>query len=218
MAMLALGLWPEHEDRVVKAAQWVLRHEGRGFGWLAKWVSAFSFKKKSVELNEDLIGWPWTAGTFSWVEPTSYFLIALKKVRRKLARTNAAERIRQGELMVYDRMCKDGGWNYGNSVVLGEKLWPYPDVTAVALVALQDHRDEDANRKSLKALEGMLRDVDSGLALSWSIICASLYGRDAAQWKQRLARGFAKTRFLEENKSVALALLALGDGAKFFKI
>jgi hypothetical protein len=219
IAILALGLWPEHQSRVISAANWVLRQEGNRPGVLAKVVFALSFKKKApLNLNLDLVGWPWSSGTFSWVEPTSYYLIALKKLRSKLAGTNVDNRIHQGNLMIYDRMCRGGGWNYGNSEVLDENLWPYPDITAVALIALQDHHGTDANKESLRALEGMLKDVHSGLALSWSVICLSLYGQDTAQLRNLLAETFAKTRFLGETKSIALAALALSDGAEFFRV
>jgi hypothetical protein len=219
MAILALGLWPEYQNRTIKAANWVLQQEGNRPGLLAKVLFALSFKKKAaLNLNLDLVGWPWSSGTFSWVEPTSYYLIALKKLRSQLAGTNVDDRIKQADLMIYDRMCRGGGWNYGNSEVLDENLWPYPDITAVALIALQDHGETDANKESLRALEGMLKDVHSGLALSWSVICLSLYGQDTGKWRNLLAETFEKTRFLGETKSVALAALALSDGAKFFRV
>jgi hypothetical protein len=219
MAILALGLWPEHQNRTIKAANWVLQQEGNRPGLLGKILFALSFKKKAaLNLNLDLVGWPWVAGTFSWVEPTSYCLIALKKLRDKLAGTNVDERINQGDLMIYDRMCRGGGWNYGNNEVLEENLWPYPDITAIALIALQDHSANDANRESLRALESMLKEVHSGLALSWSVICLSLYGQDTSKWRNLLAQSFEKTRFLGETKSVALAALALSGGAKFFRV
>ena len=217
LAILALSLWPDYRTQVFNAARWVLRQKGSKPGLLANLLLALTFKKKAIHLNEDLIGWPWLAGTFSWVEPTSYYLIALKKVRSKMG-GDFDERIKQGKLMIYDRMCRGGGWNYGNSVVFDENLWPYPDTTAVALIALQDHREAEANRQSLEALKNMLRDVHSGLALSWGIICLSLYGEDTGKWKELLAESFKKTQFLGENKVIALSLLALNDGAKFFKI
>jgi hypothetical protein len=218
MAMLALGSRPEHQPRVTNAAKWVLQQEGNRPGWLAHFLFALTFRKKALDIDVDLLAWPWTSGTFSWVEPTSYYLIALKKLRAKLPGTNADERIKQGEMMIYDRICKGGGWNYGNNVVLGEDLWPYPDITAIALIALQDRRDADANRQSVHALQEMLKDVHSGLALSWSVICLSLYGQDTAKWKKLLEQDFEKTRFLGETKSVALSLLALGDGPTLFKL
>jgi hypothetical protein len=186
---------------------------------LAKFLFALSFKKRAeLHLNLDLVGWPWLAGNFSWVEPTSYSLIALKTLKLRRVGISVDERIKQGELMIYDRMCQGGGWNYGNSAALGEDLWPYPDITALALIALQDHREKEANRQSVQALKAMLKNVNSGLALSWSIICLSLYGEDVIKWKDLLKQSFYRTQFLGETKSIALSLLALGDGVKFFKI
>ena len=179
---------------------------------------ALTFKKKALDIDVDLLAWPWTSGSFSWVEPTSYYLIALKKLKGKLTGTNSDERIKQGEMMIYDRICKGGGWNYGNNAVLGENLWPYPDVTAIALISLQDHAGAEANRQSVSALQKMLEGVHSGLALSWSVICLSLYGQDTTKWKKLLAQDFEKTRFIGETKSIALSVLALSDGSTLFKI
>jgi hypothetical protein len=218
MAMLALNVWPEYQAHVVKAGRWVLTEEGSKPGFLANLLLTLSSKKKPVILNEDLTGWPWMPGTFSWVEPTSYFLIALKRIRRELAGTNVDERIKQGELMIYDRMCQDGGWNYGNSVVYGEKLWPYADITAIALVALQDRRDAPENRVSFAALQKAVKDVNSGLALSWSAICYEIYGHDPGDLRKLLIAGFETTGFLGEIKALALYILALTGGAKYFRV
>jgi hypothetical protein len=218
MAMLALALWPAYAPQVIKAGQWALKQEGKKPGLLANLLLALSFKKKPVRLNEDLIGWPWMAGTFSWVEPTSYFLIALKRIRRQLVGTNVDERITQGESMIYDRMCDGGGWNYGNSIVYGDKLWPYADTTAIALIALQNRHDAVENRMSLAALQTALETVTSGLALSWSAICYDIYGHDSGNLRQRLVNNFETTGFLGETKSLALSILALTGGAKYFRI
>jgi hypothetical protein len=218
LAMLALASRPEYQSRVTNGAKWALQQEGNRPGWLAHFLFALTFRKKALDIDVDLVAWPWMAGTFSWVEPTSYYLIALKKLRGKLPNINADDRIKQGELMIYDRICPGGGWNYGNNKVLGENLWPYPDITAIALIALQDRRDTDANRQSLDALQKMLEEVHSGLALSWSVICLSLYGQDTTKWKKLLAQDFEKTRFLGETKSLALSILALGNGPELFKI
>jgi hypothetical protein len=128
------------------------------------------------------------------------------------------ERIQQGELMIYDRMCDNGGWNYGNSSVYGDRLWPYPDTTAVALIALQDHQERKENEVSLRALGEMAKNTDSGLALSWGAICLSVYGQEGAELKQRLVERFAKTKFLGETKAIALGILAMGNGARFFRV
>jgi hypothetical protein len=177
-----------------------------------------SRQKRAVRLNQDLIGWPWTTGNFSWVEPTSYCMIALKKIRRELPANTVHSRLDQAELMIYDRMCDGGGWNYGNSEVYEEKLWAYPDTTAIALIATQDHRHRKENQASLRVLYDVARQADSGLALSLSILCFSLYDQDASDFKKMLAARFAKTQFLGETKVLALAVLALGDGARYFRV
>jgi hypothetical protein len=143
--------------------------------------------------------------------------MALKKLTGSLDGTNCKERIRQGEMLIYDRMCENGGWNYGNSRVLGEALWPYPDVTAVALIALQDRATNEANQTSLRALYALMREA-SGTALGWGILCLSLYNQDLREWKRILVKNFEKTKFLGETKAVALALLAFGNGASLFRV
>jgi hypothetical protein len=217
-AMLALANVPEQQQRALAGAQWALAQEGRRSGWLASLWMTLSGQIQRRHLNPALKGWAWTAGAFSWVEPTSYFLLALKKLRPSLSGAKVEERIRQGELLIYDRMCEGGGWNYGNSKVLGETLWPYPDVTAVALIALQDHRGIEPNAASLRTLQQLLKEVDSGLALSLGVICLALYGHDVSQWKRTLIKKFAKTKFLAETKTLALFLLALEEGGKSFRV
>jgi Prenyltransferase and squalene oxidase repeat len=218
LAALALLSFQDQREHALRAAKWILTQEGRKPGWIASLLVRLSLVKKMTELDPYLSGWSWTAGAFSWVEPTSYSLMALKRLRPSLVGTNCEERIRQGELLIYDRMCESGGWNYGNSRVLGEALWPYPDVTAVALIALQDRAGGEANQTSLRALLAMMREAVSGAALGWGILCLTLYNHDVGEWKRILVKNFEKTRFLGETKPVALAVLALGDGARFFRV
>jgi hypothetical protein len=217
-AMIALSESGQFEERLAKAGKWALEQEGSKPGILANLILALAFQKKAVHLNEGLIGWSWTPNSFSWIEPTSYFLLALKKTKRLLASKIVEERIRQGELMIYDRMCDNGGWNYGNSSVYGERLWPYPDITAVALIALQDQGERQENQISLRALSEMTKRTDSGLALSWSAICFSLYGQEDAELRKRLVERFTKTKFLGEMKAIALGILAMGEGARLFRV
>jgi Squalene-hopene cyclase C-terminal domain len=218
IAVLALLSFQDQRQHALKAAKWILTQEGRKPGWVASLLVRLSLVRKMTELDPYLSGWSWTAGAFSWVEPTSYSLMALKKLKRSLNGTNCEERIRQGEMLIYDRMCENGGWNYGNSRVLGEALWPYPDVTAVALIALQDLATNEANQKSLRVLDAMMREAASGTALSWGILCLTLYNQDVREWKKILVKDFEKTRFLGETKALALALLVFGNGASLFRV
>jgi len=216
LAMIALS--EAQSERAVKAGNWLLEQAGGKPGLLANLILFVTRRKRVVRLNQDLIGWPWTAGNFSWVEPTSYCVIALKKLKQKLPAEPYQERISQAELMIYDRMCAGGGWNYGNAEVYDEKLWPYPDTTALALIATQDHRQRHENQISLRELQNLALKADSGLAIAWAAICFAIYGQDSSVFKNALAQRFAKSQFLGENKVLALALLALGDGARYFQV
>ena len=218
LVIVALSGATEHSERVLAAARWLLDQEGSKPGVLADIVLWFTGKSNVNKLNQDLIGWSWVPHSFSWVEPTSYALMALKKLRPRLAGAKAAERIRQADAMIYDRMCEGGGWNYGNSKVLDYALWPYPDTTALALIAMQDHAPEKANQDSLAVLNKIARETDSGLALGWAAICLNLYGQDNRGLHQQIDKRFAATGLLGETKSLALAAIALGNQANPFRI
>jgi hypothetical protein len=218
LAIIALSAFPEHQKRVLDASRWLLAQEGSKPGILAKLVLWVTGKTDINQLNTDLVGWSWVPNSFSWVEPTSYALTALKKVRASLTENNVNERIREGEAMIYDRMCTGGGWNYGNSKVLDYALWAYPDITAVALIALQDRAGEAANQQSLQALRKIAAEVDSGLASSWAALCLNLYGQATDTWQRRVEKNFRETGFLGETKTLALALLALNGDPSPFRI
>jgi hypothetical protein len=218
LAVLALCHHPELRPCVRRGVDWLLCQEGRG-GSLLSWLLEHLFaRRRAIDQDPNLKGWPWTPGAFSWVEPTAYALMALKRARPQADDARAEARIREAELMIYDRMCAGGGWNYGNSRVLGEDLWPYPDATAVALIALQDHATRDANRQSLHALRKMLETNDSGLTLSWSVLCLQLYGHEVLELRRRLEQSFEARAFLGESRALALAVLALARGADRFRV
>lgn len=216
-AVLAVTAFASHHQHALKGAEWLVQQKGR--------VAPPEFKRQYLEAPQTMLvpldltleGWAWGGGA-SWVEPTSYSMLALKKLTPYSQGTLHKERIHNGDILLYDRMCKKGGWNYGNPVAFGEELKPYPDTTAVALIALQDHQANEANQKSLAALQTMVAQVHSGLALSWAILCFALYGQDVSQWQRFLTDSYGKTGFLGETKVVALALLALQNGVEVFRI
>ena len=79
-AILSLTPFEAHRQRALRAADWLLLQRGRGLGWLLSLIHLLAPQKQAVRLNPDLKGWGWMPGTFSWVEPTAYALIALKKL------------------------------------------------------------------------------------------------------------------------------------------
>jgi hypothetical protein len=213
LAALTLASVDGDSARAVRGTRWLLRQEPRQPGLLVSLLHRMAPEAMAVRHDPTLRGWSWAADTASFVEPTAYALLALKKLRRVLPPAQMSERINEAESMIYDRMCKGGGWNYGNSTVLEADLWPYADVTALTLLALADQRSREANQRSLIALRRMVESVDSGLTLSWATLCFAAYGLDTTFLRARLAARWRRTAFLGETKAVALGLLALTDGA-----
>ena len=218
LAVFCLAHFEAHRRRAVNGAGWLLRQRGAGLGWLVSFLYVVFPEAFVGRSNPNLKGWSWTAGTYSWVEPTAYALLAVKKLRTSLPPALAAERVGQAELMIYDRMCAGGGWNYGSSSALEVNLPPYPETTALALIALQDRREAEANQVSLKILEAMRPEAGGGLALSWGAHCLALYGRDVATWRSALVETYDETRFLGATKPTALALLVAMQRSDVFRV
>ena len=68
--------------------------------------------------NNHLQGWSWCPDTFSWVEPTAWSILALKKAAAQVPeslRAAISGRISDGERSLFNRACVGGGWNYGNA-------------------------------------------------------------------------------------------------------
>src|SRR5262245_19737777 len=132
LAVLSLAGTTAERARAARGATWVLGQSGRHLGWRASLLHRLAPHRQTVQINPDLTGWPWVTATASWVEPTAYALLALKKLRADLG-ANAVRRIAEAEQLLYDRMCAGGGWNYGTPREFGLSLPPYPEVTALVL-------------------------------------------------------------------------------------
>ena len=134
---------------------WVLKH----------------FIKMQAEQNEELHGWPWRPGNSSWVEPTSFALMALK-------RHGGHARVAEAEAMILDRRCEDGGWNYGNRRVYDVALPSFPETTAVALLGLQGRKEAAL---ALPRAQAFWREKPRGIARVWLALALQMHGRlDAA--------------------------------------
>lgn len=202
-----------------RAVGWLVRLESGEPGWLMRLLHGIAPDAMDVRVNPTLRGWPWMAHTSSFVEPTACAILALRLAMREDPPAGLGTRIGEAEEMLYDRMCAGGGWNYGNSRVLGEELPPFADMTALALIALQRHATSARNRLSLERLPALMTATKSGLALALGTICLAVHGADVATWVRRLAHRFGETAFLGATKSVALGLIAAADpAARLFRL
>lgn len=121
----------------------------------------------AIRQNPSLQGWPWIDGTFSWVEPTAWCLLAVKKLVR--GAPGAAPRIDEAERVLRDRACVDGGWNYGNPEVYGKNLPAHVPPTAVGILAMQDRASDGMVQQAVAFLgrEATREGSTIALALSW---------------------------------------------------
>jgi hypothetical protein len=214
LAVLALARDGYARDRALAGARWLLGVEGRRLGRPQTFTDWLLGRESAVVVDDTLTGWPWVHDTFSWIEPTAYAVLALDALRAALPPEPLARRLDVARRMMADRACTEGGWNYGNSRVLGEELWPYPDTTALALLALRNAGAPEAQAKHLDVLERMLAENGSGLATALGVLALDAYGRDVGALRARLGERFVRTDFLGETRALAWASLALGGGAR----
>lgn len=216
LVVIALADSSADRERARAGARWLLDQKGRGYAWLTRLFFRLFPDRVVIDLDAELTGWPWFPGTFSWVEPTAWALIALKSLREELPGDLTSPRIGEAERMILDRSCAGGGWNYGNSRVYDEELWPYPDTTALALIALQDRSDLPEVAAGLSALAKMLEENHSVLATSLGLLCFRLFGREEAALHERLESRLENSPYVD-TRALAMAALAL-DPARAFTV
>jgi hypothetical protein len=166
--------------------------------------------------DNSLQGWAWTDGTFSWVEPTAWGLIALKRLGRR-GQAAAAARIDEAERLLVDRVCKPGGWNFGNADVLGTPLEPYVSATALALLAMADRRSIEPVARSFRYLTAHRLSERSAMALGLSRVALGVYGAAADDVLAAIDEEWKQTAFLGNLHVTALALYAQTASARGFE-
>jgi len=176
-----------------------------------------ALQSSSIQPQETRDGWSWIDRTFSWVEPTSWALLALKQCRaRDIIIRDIDRRIRDGEGMLVKRMCAAGGWNYGDSPTFGKDLPAYVPTTAIALLALQDRGDEPFVQQSLDYLEHHAENHPSSRALALSVMALKHHGRVATAVEEKLRRWLDRHP-TSDAASIGMALCALHkSGANVF--
>jgi hypothetical protein len=159
--------------------------------------------------NNRLQGWSWIPATFSWVEPTAWALLALKKFRPVAGAPVDPDRLSEAETLLLDRSCVLGGWNYGNSNMFGAELPPYVPTTSVALLALQDRADEAAVRRSRNFLSVHATSERSSYSMSLARIALNVIGTGDEALEEGLSQQVSTTCEMGNQLAAAQALYAL---------
>ena len=128
------------------------------------WVACV---EHAVAQNDAYYGWSWTPDTASWVEPTSYAFLVLRRFAPRDASAAFRDRLRVAESMLLDRMCPGGGWNCGNPMVYGAPGEAQIGPTVWALLALRRMPDRDeVSEKPRSAPEQLALRFESCLTRS----------------------------------------------------
>ena len=144
---------------------WLLQTTPGDAGRWWRFLRRLTARRSVSSQSDELYGWSWTQGTASWVEPTAYALIVLRRAPEKLLSNYARKRISIAQKMLLDRMCPGGGWNCGNPMVYGVAGEPQVVPTVWALLALRNSGTNEY-RLSLDWLEANRGKVRSLAALA----------------------------------------------------
>jgi Squalene-hopene cyclase C-terminal domain/Prenyltransferase and squalene oxidase repeat len=218
LGCLALRELEAAPESVARAAQWLCNAwPAEGSFWWRLRARLFARKLRSV-VGQDisLRGWSWTAGTSSWVEPTAFALLALRRVDDGSIAAQAERRRQMGEALLFDRMCPGGGWNCGNPMVYGTPGRPQVEPTVWALLALGERKDSAEVTESLNWLERGYREIHGPASLALAHLCLCVYGRNPGELEPGLAKMYAANEFLDKVAVMAWAALALSPPRRWF--
>ena len=196
----ALDVYPQARQR---ASAWLLQEKG------AQLEADEALIRMIVGDDQSLLGWPWVAGTHSWLEPTAISIMALD--RQGLG---DHPRVEEGIKMILDRALHFGGWNYGNKSIFGRALRPHPEPTGMALVALAarpGNRRPRAVDLALRYLRQVLPEIDAPCSLAWGVLGLRAWNACPVEADTWLARSFARHGG-RRDITAGLGLLALAGG------
>lgn len=141
MVIVALHSMPEQQSVIRKALGWLLTLK-------SKTQNLNEELARDFEIDTTLVGWSWTEDTFSWVDPTSWVILALRHTGH-----GEHPRTTEGLKLLLDRVYPEGGANCGNRRIYGSMTEPVPANTCSLLLAygrLEDHPKLAASREYLR--------------------------------------------------------------------
>lgn len=188
---------PEFEVCAKKALNYILSISGN-WSYINAWGMAH---------DQSLKGWPWVAGTSSWVDSTALALLALRS-----AGLEGHGRYVEGIKLLKNRELPSGGWNCGNTIVYGTELRPTPESTAMALTLLDIRNARHVS--SVQLLRQYLRPATGPLTLAWGLMAIGTK-KDLPVLEQVLVeqqRDYCQTEWLSL-LCMAWSFLTLSQGA-----
>jgi hypothetical protein len=205
-------------ERLDRGLNWLLQTTPGDAGVWWRFVRRLTARRSVSSQSDQLYGWSWTQGTASWVEPTAYALIVLRRAPEKLLSNDARKRILIAQKMLLDRMCPGGGWNCGNPMVYGVAGEPQVVPTVWGLLALRDSGMSEY-LESLDWLEANRDKVQSLASLALTKIGLDALGRPDSKLESALADRFRNKDISVVNvPAVAWTALAMSSKQNWLKL
>lgn len=183
-----------------KATDWSLEAKGKA-----------APQQDHIGHDTTIEGWSWADNTHSWLEPTCFFVLALKA-----AGLNKHPRTRAGVRLIVDRQLETGGCNFGNTRVLYQATVPHIQPTGLAMLALANEPSEDPRiGRSLGYLEKTLSASTATASLCYALIGLSAHGRRPQGADSLLTDALKRDLNAESSNCYKLALLCLASQKHF---
>jgi squalene cyclase len=199
--VLALAHTDVHAPGLARGVQWVLAQENGETPALERLV----LRLLGASPPKAPGGSPWFPGTAAWIAPTAMSAVALARVACASSASSSEYQqlksaIRRAQRYLLSRTCRDGGWNHGGSSFRSEEAESYPEMTGIALLALQDVAPGELQGPLARA-EAFLSHSQPAEALSWLQLALMRHGRSVPVPRKRVV--------CRNNRDICLRLLAL---------
>ena len=200
LALLALPDDTLAPDRRRQAVDWILQQIKPEPGPASRFVLGIA----RLPQQQPPGGSPWFPATAAWIGPTALSAISLSAAAHRDDDPKLLPAVQKAKQYLLATRCNDHGWNHGGSKFRSQNAESYPEMTGLALLALDGVPASELNR-SLDRAEAFLPAPGSSEALSWLQLGLVRHGRNASN----AATGFP----CRTTREVALRLLALARWA-----
>jgi hypothetical protein len=209
LACCVLRLDSTATSAIASGLRWLCDDWPRDSSPWRRFLSKLSSHKAVVSTESAARGWGWTPQTSSWVEPTSFAILALEQAGEAVSAPIVSARRDLARSLLFDRMCPGGGWNCGNPSVYGVKGNALIVPTSFALIALRSSWGSLEISQSLKWLALSIREVQSASSLAVARICFAIHGHTLLEDLPAFADLYAKDQFLGNIQTLAWVSLAI---------
>lgn len=143
------------------------------------------------------------------VEPTALTLLSLRIAGHE-DHGRALEAVR----LLMDRQLPKGGWNYGNTAVYGQELYPQPENSGIALCALSGLVSRVDVQRSIDYLKSRIIRLRTPFSLGWGLLGLGSWGVRPAEAGSWVLESLDRQKNYGSYETTLLSLLILAFHAR----